>query len=69
MKDIELKVSQIERRDEQHFVELKNRTIGLFTKLDDDQQKREQSDLEIRQEVVSFEKQVQLRLAKNKLVS
>jgi hypothetical protein len=51
MKDIELKIAQIERRDEQHFAELKARTIGLFTKLDDDQQRREQSDLEIRQEV------------------
>lgn len=32
MKEIELKINQIERRDEQHFAELKNRTIGLFIK-------------------------------------
>jgi hypothetical protein len=36
MKEIELKINQIERRDEQHFAELKNRMIGLFGKLDDD---------------------------------
>jgi hypothetical protein len=69
MKEIELKIAQIERRDEQHFAELKARTIGLFAKLDDEHQRREQADSEVKQEITSFEKQVQLRLAKNKLVS
>lgn len=69
MKEIELKIAQIERRDDQHFSELKSRTISLFAKLDDDHQRREQADADIKQEVVSFEKQVQLRLSKNKLVS
>jgi hypothetical protein len=68
MKEIELKIAQVEKRDDQHFSELKSRTIGLFAKLDDNQQRREQSDVEIKQEVLSFEKQVQLRLSKNKMV-